>query len=155
MVLAFASVRDISDRRIPNWTVAAVACLFVAWAFVVPSISFLSSLGAAAIVFAVTAALFAFHVVGAGDSKLMTALALFAGLSRLPLFVVATVLAGGAIALFSLALRPTRVLVMLQMRGKGDFGRGIPYGVAISLGGASILLSELSCNSADHRLVCF
>ena len=37
------------------------------------------------------------------------------------------------IALISLVSRPTRAMVMLHMRGKGDFGRGIPYGVAIAI----------------------
>jgi len=42
-------------------------------------------------------------------------------------------LVGGVIALASLLSRPTRAMVMLHMRGKGDFGRGIPYGVAIAI----------------------
>jgi hypothetical protein len=29
------------------------------------------------------------------------------------------------------------------MRGKGDFGRGIPYGVAIAAGGVVVVWSQL------------
>jgi hypothetical protein len=36
-------------------------------------------------------------------------------------------------------MRPVRALVMFQMRGKGDFGRGVPYGVAIAIATAGIL----------------
>jgi prepilin peptidase CpaA len=154
-ILLVASVRDVSERRIPNWTVVTVIVLFVAWAVLEPSVSFVSSLGAGAILFAITAALFAFGLVGAGDAKLMSALALFAGLRLLLFFVLATVLFGGALAMLSLAVQPRRVLAVIQTRGKFDMGRGIPYGVAISLAGALVLLHQLSCRSGDMRVVCF
>jgi hypothetical protein len=35
----------------------------------------------------------------------------------------------------SLAANPARALVMFQMRGKGEFERNIPYGVAIAVAG--------------------
>jgi prepilin peptidase CpaA len=74
-----------------------------------------------------------FRVLGAGDSKLLTVVTLFVGWAQFPRFLVLVALAGGAIAAVSLVLRPTRALVMFQMRGKGDYGRGIPYGVAIAI----------------------
>jgi prepilin peptidase CpaA len=82
-------------------------------------------------------------VIGAGDCKLFAATALFAGMAGLGLFTLATAFAGGAIALVSILTRPTRGLVMLQLRGKGDFGRGIPYGVAIAVGGAAVVWAPL------------
>jgi len=133
VLLVIASVSDIRHRRIPNWSVLAIGALFVPWAFFVSPGSVLSSLGAAAIALAIGLGLYAFRIVGAGDSKLLAVVALFAGLSHLPHLLVFTALAGGVIALISLALRPTRAMVMLHMRGKGDFGRGIPYGVAIAI----------------------
>ncbi len=155
LVLVIASLSDINTRRIPNWTILATIVLYSGWAIVGPSVSVISSLEAAGIVFVITSALYAFHFMGAGDSKLMTAVALFAGLGQLPLFTLATVLFGGAIAVLSLATRPTRTLVMFQTRGKGDFGRGIPYGVAISLAGTMIVLSELACTSfVFSRSIC-
>ncbi len=155
LVLLVASVSDIRERRIPNWTIVAIAALYLGWAFVAPGVSILSSLEAAAIVFVITAALFALKFAGAGDSKLMSAMALFGGMGLLPLFALATVMFGGALAIFSLALQPRRVLAIIQMRGQGSPGRGIPYGVAISLAGILILLHALSCVSSDLRLVCF
>ena len=35
-------------------------------------------------------------------------------------------------------------LVLINMRGKGDFGDGIPYGVAIAIGGAVVIVCALT-----------
>jgi prepilin peptidase CpaA len=118
--------------------VLVIAALFVPWAFVAHA-PVLSSLGAALIVFLVSCGLYAFRILGAGDSKLLTAVALFVGMSQLPRFLVLVAVVGGVIALVSLMTRPTRAMVMLHMRGKGDFGRGIPYGVAIAIGAICIV----------------
>ena len=134
-ILAVASISDIRDRRIPNWTVLAIAILFLPWAFLGPN-TLLSALGAAVAAFLISVPLYFFRVVGAGDSKLLTVAALFVGSAQLLHFLVLVGLAGGAVAVGSLLLRPTRGLVMLQLRGKGDFGRGVPYGVAIAIGAA-------------------
>jgi prepilin peptidase CpaA len=143
-ILAAAAVSDVRSRRIPNWSVLALAVLFVGWVFVGPSVSLLSSVEAAGFVFLVTAALYYFNIFGAGDSKLMTAVALFAGLGHLLQVVFMTTLAGGVLALVSLAGRPTRTLVMLQTRSKDRASRGIPYGVAIALGGVLTMAGILS-----------
>ena len=157
LVLLITSISDITDRRIPNWTVLAITILFASKAFVASSVSLVSSLEAAAIVLVVTGTLVAFHAVGAGDSKLMTAASLFVGLSQLPLFVLATVLFGGALAVLSLIKQPTRAFVFtFHMRGRGEFGRGIPYGVAISLACALILMRDLTCAPPIYSsLICF
>ena len=141
LLLVIVSVSDIRDRRIPNWTVLAIGALFVPWAFVGPHISILSSLEAALIVLVATLGLYAFGIIGAGDSKLLTAVALFVGTSQLPQFLVLVALAGGVIAVISLVTRPTRAMVMLHMRGKGDFGRGIPYGVAIAIATLCVMVA--------------
>jgi prepilin peptidase CpaA len=140
VLLLVVCVSDIRDRRIPNWTVLAVAALFLPWIFVGNQVSVVSSLEAALISFVVSCGLYAFRVVGAGDSKLLTVTALFAGMSRLPQFLVLVALAGGAIAGVSLMARPVRAAVMFHMRGKGDFGRGVPYGVAIAIATIAIIL---------------
>lgn len=140
ILLFFVGVSDIRDRRIPNWTVLAVAGLFVPWIFVGGQVSIVSSLEAALICFVISCALYAFGVVGAGDSKLLTVTALFAGMAGLAEFLVFVALAGGAIAAVSLLSRPTRAAVMFHMRGKGDFGRGVPYGVAIAIATIAVIL---------------
>jgi prepilin peptidase CpaA len=148
VVLVIASISDIRDRRIPNWTVLAAAALFFPWIFVGREVSILGSLAGAAVVFMIGLALYILRVVGAGDSKLVTAVSLFIGFGQLFPFLLLVALAGGVIAVMSLASRPVHALVMFQMRGKGDFGRGVPYGVAIAI--ATIAL--LSWPSLAHML---
>jgi prepilin peptidase CpaA len=142
VVLVWASVSDIRARKIPNWTVLATLGLFAPWALVSRD-PWLLALAAGLIALAVSFALYAFGAVGAGDSKLFAAVALFAGLGHLAQMAFITVFAGGVIAAVSLASRPRRALVMLTMRGKGDFGRGIPYGVAIAIGAAWVVWSAV------------
>jgi prepilin peptidase CpaA len=143
VILLAAAAGDLRHRLIPNWTALAIALLFIGWIFVGKNVSVVSSLEAALIMFAVSVALYAFRVIGAGDSKLVTAVALFTGMAQLPLFLLVMSAAGGAMAVGSLASRPTRALIMFQMRGKGDFGRGIPYGIAIALGGIFVVLQPI------------
>jgi prepilin peptidase CpaA len=57
---------------------------------------------------------------------------------------VITAVTGGLIAVISLASRPTRALVMIQVGGKGDFGRGVPYGVAIAAGALVVIAERLA-----------
>ena len=134
-VLAWAAISDVRTRRIPNASVLTLLALFLAWIVTESGASIVSELEAGAIAFVVTFALFQFRVVGAGDSKLFAAAALFLGLGYLPYFAFATAVAGGVIAVISLASRPRRTMAMLALKEKGDFGRGVPYGAAIAAGG--------------------
>ena len=143
-VLAWAAVSDIRTRRIPNWCVAALLGLYVPWALTGDWLGVLSGLEAATIGLVVTFALYAFKILGAGDSKLFAACALFAGMGFLPYLALATSLVGGLVALVSIVTRPRRALVMLTMRGEGDFGRGIPYGVAVSAAAAIVIWAPLA-----------
>ncbi len=139
LVLATAGASDIRFRRIPNWTVTATALLFGAWFFVGSSVPLLSSLGAAFVVFVCSFVLYSFGVVGAGDSKLATAVALFAGFPHLPEFILYMSLTGGVIVLCMLMADPARIFVAIQMRGRGFLERGVPYGVAIAVAGAMLV----------------
>jgi prepilin peptidase CpaA len=143
-VLAVAALSDIRHRRIPNWTVLAVAALFGVWAFVGPAVSVVSSLAAAGIVLLTTGVLYAFGLLGAGDSKLMTAVALFAGLGHLVQFVLVTIIAGGVLALASLVIQQAQIFAII--RSESDFGRGIPYGVAIAVAGAVVMGSFIGAH---------
>jgi len=141
LVLATAGVSDVRTRRIPNWTVLAITLLFAAWFFVGSPVSLLSSLGAALVVFLCSFTLYSFGIVGAGDSKVATAVALFAGFAQLPQFILYMSVTGGLIALSMLVAKPARLFVMIQMRGRGFLERGVPYGVAIAVAGAMLLLA--------------
>lgn len=152
-ILLWAAVSDIRRRIIPNLAVAALLAVFVAWASLVLGIgpALVSALAAGGLALAVTFALYVFNIVGAGDSKLFAVAALFFGLGYLPAFALATVLAGGMVALASLALRPRRAAVMLSIGGKGDWGRGVPYGVAIAAGAALILWGAIGGYFEPYR----
>ena len=134
---------DVRARRIPNWTVLACLGLFLAWAAVHPLSWDLWALGAGVIAFAVSFGLYSAGLVGAGDSKLFAAVALFTGMSGLAPLAVVTALVGGVVAVVGLILRPTRALTMISMKGKGDFGPGVPYGVAIAAAAAGLVWAGL------------
>ena len=145
-LLLTAALTDIVRRRIPNWIVIALTVLYVSAVVlrVAPS-TWLSGLGAAAIVLAVTYAIYHFGVFGAGDAKLFSVVALFMGLTNLAKFALLTVLIGGLMAVGALILRPKRAMRGLTAAGRTQGGgRGIPYGVAIALGG--IVAGALSLN---------
>jgi len=149
-VLAWASWRDVKSRTIPNRAVLAVLALFAAWIAVGRGAGLVPDLEAAAIAFALTFVLYLFRVIGAGDVKLFAALALFAGFTYLPLFALMTVLAGGCIAAVSLASSPRRALALFHLGGKGGFGRGVPYGAAIAIGGLAAVWGELTGVAARY-----
>ena len=132
LILAWAAASDVRARIIPNRSVLAVLVLFAPWALAHWGVWIGLALLAGVIGLAAGVALYAMGIVGAGDAKLFAAVSLFVGLDRLPALAVATALIGGLIAIGSLIARPRRSLVMVAMQGKGDFGPGIPYGVAIA-----------------------
>jgi len=142
-LLTWAAISDSRDRKIPNIVVLAMLALFIAWTLTGESGALVGALAAGGVGLAVCYGLYAFSIIGAGDAKLFAAVALFVGLGYLPTLALATVLAGGAIAAVSILTRPRRAMVMLHLRGKGDFGRGIPYGVAIAVGGTCVQWGRL------------
>lgn len=143
VALGCAALNDIRARKIPNWTVLAVLALALPWLALHPLIWDGWALLAGAIAFGATFGLYSLGVLGAGDSKLFTAVALFPGLGHLPLLAFAVALAGGLIALVSLLARPTRALVMFNLKGKGEFGPGVPYGLAIAVGAVLVIWGAL------------
>lgn len=142
-ILVWAAVSDIIARRIPNAAVLLVMALYGVWAVIGSGAGLGSALAAGGIGLVAGFGLYAFNIMGAGDVKLFAATALFTGLSYLPLFALATALSGGLIVVGSIIARPQRAAVMLTLKGKGDFGRGVPYGVAIAMGGAAVIWGAL------------
>jgi prepilin peptidase CpaA len=140
VVLVIAGVSDIRTRRIPNWTVVALLFLFVAWFFVGPAVSLTGALAAFGIGLVATLALYLLNIIGAGDSKLFAAAALFAGLKFLALLALATALIGGVIAIGVMLVNPKRVLRGLTAKGRGE-KQGIPYGVPIALAALLVMFA--------------
>lgn len=146
-ILVWAAFTDVRERKIPNWTVLAVVGLALPWlatyVLLGSGVWVLWAIAGGVIAFIVSFILYASGVIGAGDSKLFAAVALFTGLWNLPMLAIATAAAGALIAAVSFVSRPSRAMTMLTLRGKGDFGRGIPYGVAIAIGTAFVVWSVL------------
>jgi prepilin peptidase CpaA len=152
IVLLWAATTDIISRIIPNRAVLALLGLFLLWTLAGKGVSLGPDLLAGAIALAVGYLFYAFKVMGGGDAKLFAATALFTSLGYLPALALMTVLAGGVIAAVSLATKPRRAVAMLTLRGKGDFGRGVPYGVAIAIAGIYVLWGALFGNLLPYSL---
>ena len=137
LLLLIAAAYDIPDRRIPNWTVVALIAVYVVAAVMnLTPQGWLPSLGAFAIALAGSGLLYFLWALGAGDSKLFSATALFLGIGNLALLTCATALAGGVLALGFMAFRPKSAVRGPTDRSGGEGReRGIPYGVAIAIGG--------------------
>jgi prepilin peptidase CpaA len=143
LALGWASFTDIRDRKIRNVNVLVVMALFVPWAALGGVSAALSDLEAGALALAVCWGIYAARMVGAGDAKLFAAVSLFFGLPGLPGLAMTTAMAGGALAALILASNPRRTMVMISMQGKGDPGRGVPYGVAIAAAGIVLVWNGL------------
>ncbi|MDJ0391282.1 prepilin peptidase [Roseomonas sp. E05] len=153
-VLAVAAWRDVATRTIPDTASLLLALIGLAWRFWAGPQALLVSLLAAALLFILLLFLFARGALGGGDVKLMSALALGMRPAAIWDFLIVTAAAGGVLALAYLVLsrliparlaRPTAARTVLprlfrveawRIRRRGP----LPYGVAIALGGAVVLL---------------
>jgi prepilin peptidase CpaA len=144
-LLLWLAVFDLRYRRLPTKAVLAVGALFFvdALATGMPIKGVAMHLLVALGVFLACAALFASKMLGGGDAKLATVIFLWvgAGLALPTLSLISLI--GTVVALLSLATQhmnqqqrspPLRALAMFS--GK----RGVPYGIALSLGGGSIIV---------------
>lgn len=136
-LLLWAAWGDIRTRIIPNWLNAAVALLAPAWWWAEglspwPQIAIL--IAGAAVVFALFTAAFAFGMMGGGDVKLLTALALWFGGPALLHLLMVMALAGGVVTLGTLALHAAR-----HRPGRPE----IPYGVAIAVAGLWAITNDI------------
>ncbi len=146
LLVAAAAVFDAWKYIIPNSISIALAVLFVviaAWRF--EHIAVLEHLGAGALVFAVGLLAFRFNVLGGGDIKMLSAIALWVGLNLLPAFIMAVALFGGILALFLLAVRYlmgwAKRAGWISVEPPVVFrpGEKVPYGIAIGAGSAVML----------------
>lgn len=148
-VLGWLAVVDVRVRRLPDVGVLAVAALFFVDALAMRmSLATVGlHLGIALAVYVFCALLFALKMLGGGDAKLAAVLFLWTGPGMaLPTLTLISV-TGTFVGLTSLATSgmdpsafngPLRALAMFSSR------RGVPYGVALAVGGgAAILLPAL------------
>ncbi|AUX69237.1 peptidase [Porphyrobacter sp. HT-58-2] len=133
IALVFASVTDIRHRRIDNWLNAAIALgapLFWWSSGLALWPDAAMQVGVALGAFAILAVLFALKVMGGGDVKLLTALALWVRPDQFMQLLLIMAIAGGVLTLV--------MGVWHVMRRQKD-RLAIPYGVAIAFGGLWVL----------------
>ncbi|MEM8986555.1 MAG: prepilin peptidase [Pseudomonadota bacterium] len=143
--LAYAALNDIKCFKIPNWisivlvAVYPIAALACGASIDLVMQSFL--IGAAALL--IGFALFAFNILGGGDAKLFAASALWIGLSGAAPFLLWLALSGGVLSILILLFRATPVVPayvrfdwMMRLHQSEN---GVPYGVAIAIGGFAAL----------------
>ncbi|RXZ36349.1 peptidase A24 [Oxalobacteraceae bacterium CAVE-383] len=147
LVLASLAFSDLRSRRLPNRAVLAVAGLFCISAVLVPisAAAFLGHVGLAAAVFAVAALLFRFGWIAGGDAKLAAAIFLWAGPPlAAPVFVIISVcglILGLAVIAADLLYRRVGALRWLACLSRA---RGVPYGIALALGGSAAVWAPLA-----------
>lgn len=157
--MVFAALSDMLSMTIAN----RVSLLLVAvFAVVAP----LTGMGwvdygwhfaAGAMVLAVTFGLFAVGGMGGGDAKLLSATALWMGFNlHLVEYLVASTIAGGVLALAILCYRNSALAAYtghhLFLRNLADPGKGVPYGIALGIGGLVSYPGSPLMEWALHRL---
>jgi len=137
IALIFAAVTDIQRRQIDNWLNAGIALaapLFwwssglALW----PDVAI--QLGVAIAAFAFLCGLFAINMMGGGDVKLLTALALWIEPGAFLQLLIVMAIAGGVL---TLGMGITHVLKRKKER------IAVPYGVAIAFGALWVLYPKL------------
>lgn len=152
-LLLFAAARDVATRLIPDTVSVVIALAGLAFRLGAGLTDAGLSLLVALLVFAVLLPLSARGMLGGGDVKLMSALALGLPPTDTWTFIVATVFAGGILGVaYILArrlvpqtrvaggatlLRRVMVVEAWRVRRRGP----LPYAVAIAIGGILVLLS--------------
>ena len=141
LCLAIAALSDIFTMTIPN---RVSAILLAAFVLVAPlaglgPYDIAMHLAAGLLVFSVCFALFAFNVMGGGDAKLLTASAVWFGMSAsLFGFLVYVALFGGILTFLILMLRSQTNSILASGLPVPDHllsAKKVPYGVAIGVAG--------------------
>jgi prepilin peptidase CpaA len=151
-MLYASAVSDFKRFTIPNEYPLALIVLFVvafiAVTFLKPDLSvffsFSSHFVAFVVVLLITAALYAFKLLGAGDSKLMAAVGLWLGIGGLVPFLFYMSVGGGLLAAATLYLKKKPFVTTppegswLDTSQKGE--NRLPYGMAIAFGAVMAFL---------------
>ncbi len=148
--LVCAVITDVRAMRIPNWISLALIVLFMVHAAAAdPAIPLLAHVMVAGAALALTFALFAANCLGAGDAKLLAALALWMGPTLIAPFLSTVGILGGIFVLFlmtahGLAARYATLndYAIFARSSHWMRARKVPYGVPICLA-ASAMVSAL------------
>lgn len=128
---------DITRYTIPNWLVGSLLLLYPLAITLSPhTVDWKMALAGMGIVFIVGNVIYALRIMGGGDIKLITALALWVGWNGLLDFVLLFAIIGGVFSLFVLIGRKIEPYLPLKSSIKTPrlFQKNapIPYGVAIA-----------------------
>lgn len=156
VVVIAAAVQDILSRRISNLFPLAIIVLFLVTATLAGwPIGVWGNILSFLLIFMTGALLFRYGVLGGGDVKLWSAVALWFNPSQLPLLILSISLAGGLLAL--LALLKVFFRKQSALGGSLAGARSVPYGVAIALGAlltisvSGVGMEPSSAASPDYR----
>jgi prepilin peptidase CpaA len=142
-LVVYGAITDVDRLKIPNWISVSLVLLFTFYlAFGKHSLPAFQHIGVATAVLIVGFAAFTLGHLGAGDVKLMAAVALWAGPSKILMLALLTTLSGAALALlilfgmFYLRAESANTIRTWGLRLLPRWVRqGItPYGVAICIG---------------------
>ena len=148
-LMVWAALEDLRARHVPNAVPLGLLVLFpLHLALASPAPAWLPTGFCALTLFAVLLFLWQRGLLGGGDVKLATVLALWLGADQLAIFLLATSLLGGVLAL----------AVLLRSQGPGALGTlmpggrrsvaaaeaSVPYAVAIVGAGLPLLLPALA-----------
>ncbi|MGY6552820.1 MAG: A24 family peptidase [Erythrobacter sp.] len=133
IALVIAAITDIQRRQIDNWlnlaiVIGAPAFWWASGLSLWPGVAL--QLGVALVAFALLAGLFAMRMMGGGDVKLLTALALWIAPAMFLQLLIVMALAGGLLTL---------VMGMWHIARRQRDRLAVPYGVAIAFGGLWVL----------------
>lgn len=140
LVTAGSCWLDFRSMRIPNvHSFAIVAAFFAAFALAPQGFGpWWSHAGAFALMFSITFWMFSVGMMGGGDTKLASALALWIGLKGLMAYLLAMTVAGGVLGMIALWLRRQKPIAAPYPGGWIARVQGgesaVPYGIAISFG---------------------
>lgn len=143
--VAYAALSDLRTFRIPNMCTVFLLGLYPIHVWLAPfALDISGALIVAAITFIVTFAIYMTGRLGAGDVKLFSALALWAGPALLAELLVVTTFAGAALSLIYLSRFRHVIALGFDQVGEASardhvFGEKLPYGVAIACGGGTVL----------------
>jgi prepilin peptidase CpaA len=160
VILATLAFSDLRSRRLPNLGVASFAALYLFEAAFTGSTraSLEAHAAAGALSLAAAALLFRFGWLGGGDAKLAAAVFLWSGPAYATLVLLIVSVCGSFVGLSALAvgfmLRSKALGAMARRLAWISPKRGVPYGVALALGGAvAVLLQPGSVHRATLDLL--
>lgn len=144
-ILLWLAVTDVRERRLPTSLVLVIGALFFVDALIIHLSLFeiLTHVVVGLVVFLLCAILFAVKMLGGGDAKLGAIIFLWTGtLFALPALTWISI-AGMVVSLISLAtstMNARQTNHFMQGLAMFSSARGVPYGVALALGGGAVIV---------------